>query len=327
MPFMMYLQVAAGLVILLVCGELLVRGSVALAEQLGVSKLVIGFTIIAFGTSAPELVVCIQAALDGAPGIAFGNVIGSNIANILLVIGVPALIYPLVCDTRSALRDCLIMVSGSILFMVLAWNGMIQIWQGALLVAFLAAVVLRSYYRARKEGDEGAEEALEEYEQNMPKNLFVSIFFVLMGLVGLILGAHLLVQGAETIARIAGVSDEIIGLTLVALGTSLPELATSIIAAFRRHGDVAIGNVLGSNLFNITGIIGATAIVEPMQAPLQVLHFDLWIMLFVSLLMIPIFISKRPIGRILGGAFCVAYVAYVTAQFYGMSGVYAAPVH
>ncbi|MCC3306704.1 calcium/sodium antiporter [Sneathiella sp. HT1-7] len=324
---MMYLQVAAGLVILLVCGELLVRGSVALAEQLGVSKLVIGFTIIAFGTSAPELVVCIQAALDGAPGIAFGNVIGSNIANILLVIGVPALIYPLVCDTRSALRDCLIMVSGSILFMVLAWNGTIQIWQGALLVAFLAAVVLRSYYRARKEGDEGAEEALEEYEQNMPKNLFISIFFVLMGLLGLVLGAHLLVQGAETIARIAGVSDEIIGLTLVALGTSLPELATSIIAAFRRHGDVAIGNVLGSNLFNITGIIGATAIVEPMQAPLQVLHFDLWIMLFVSLLMIPIFISKRPIGRILGGAFCVAYVAYVAAQFYGMSGVYAAPVH
>jgi len=324
---MMYLQVAAGLVILLVCGELLVRGSVALAANMGVSKLVIGFTVIAFGTSAPELVVCIQAAIDGAPGIAFGNVIGSNIANVLLVLGVPALIYPLVCDSRSALRDSLIMISASILFMVLAWNGTIQIWQGALLVGFLATVLLRSYIRARKEGDEGAEEALEEYEQNMPKNLFVSILFVLMGLIGLILGSHLLVQGAEMIARIAGVSDEIIGLTLVALGTSLPELATSIIAAFRRHGDVAIGNVLGSNLFNITGIIGVTAIVEPMKAPMQVLHFDLWIMLFVSLLMIPIFISKRPIGRTLGGAFCIAYVAYVAAQFYGMSGVYAAPVH
>lgn len=324
---MMYLQVAAGLVILLVCGELLVRGSVALAEQMGVSKLVIGFTVIAFGTSAPELVVCIQAAIDGVPGIAFGNVIGSNIANILLVIGIPALIYPLVCDTRSALRDSLIMVAASILFMVLAWNGTIKLWQGVLLVAFLAAVVLRSYFRARKEGDESADEALEEYEQNMPKSLWISLIFILMGLIGLVLGSHLLVKGAELIAQVAGVSDEIIGLTLVALGTSLPELATSIIAAFRRHGDVAIGNVLGSNLFNITGIIGATAIVEPMAAPEQILHFDLWIMLFVSLLMIPIFIARKPIGRVLGGAFCIAYVAYVTAQFYGMSGVYAAPIH
>ncbi|MFC4272816.1 calcium/sodium antiporter [Sneathiella chungangensis] len=324
---MMYLQVAAGLVILLVCGELLVRGSVALAEQMGVSKLVIGFTVIAFGTSAPELVVCIQAAIDGVPGIAFGNVIGSNIANILLVIGIPALIYPLVCDTRSALRDSLIMVAASILFMVLAWNGTIELWQGVLLVAFLAAVVLRSYFRARKEGDESADEALEEYEQNMPKSLWISLIFILMGLIGLVLGSHLLVKGAELIAQAAGVSDEIIGLTLVALGTSLPELATSIIAAFRRHGDVAIGNVLGSNLFNITGIIGATAIVEPMAAPEQILHFDLWIMLFVSLLMIPIFIARKPIGRVLGGAFCIAYVAYVTAQFYGMSGVYAAPIH
>ncbi|MEX1034913.1 MAG: calcium/sodium antiporter [Sneathiella sp.] len=324
---MMYLQVAAGLVILLVCGELLVRGSVALAEHMGVSKLVIGFTVIAFGTSAPELVVCIQAALDGVPGIAFGNVIGSNIANILLVIGVPALIYPLVCDTRSALRDSFTMIAATLLFMVLAWNGKIELWHGALLVGFLAAIVIRSYFRARKEGDEGADEALEEYEQNMPKSLFLSLLFVFMGLIGLILGAHLLVQGAEVIARVAGVSDEIIGLTLVALGTSLPELATSIIAAFRRHGDVAIGNVLGSNLFNITGIIGATAIVEPMEVPAQILHFDLWIMLFVSLLMIPIFLAKKPIGRVLGGAFCIAYVAYVTAQFYGMSGVYAAPLN
>ena len=324
---MMYLQVAAGLVILLVCGELLVRGSVALAEQMGVSKLVIGFTVIAFGTSAPELVVCVQAAIDGVPGIAFGNVIGSNIANILLVIGIPALIYPLYCDTKSALRDSLIMVGASILFMVLAWNGTIKFWQGGLLVAVLAIVVLRSYFRARREGDEGAEEALEEYEQNMPKNIWVSILFIGMGLIGLILGSHLLVDGAVVIAKIAGVSDEIIGLTLVALGTSLPELATSIIAAFRRHGDVAIGNVLGSNLFNISGIIGATAMIEPMNAPTQILHFDLWIMLFVSMLMIPIFLAKKPIGRVFGGVFCLAYVAYVTAQFYGMSGVYAAPLH
>ncbi|MEH6526225.1 MAG: calcium/sodium antiporter [Sneathiella sp.] len=321
---MMYFQVAAGLVILLVCGELLVRGSVALAEQMGISKLVIGFTIVAFGTSAPELVVCIQAALDGAPGIAIGNVVGSNIANVLLVLGVPALIYPIVCDNRSALRDSVVMVAGSVLFMVLAWNGMIDLWKGAILLGVLIAVILRSYFRARKEGDEGAEEALEEYEQNMPKSIWISLLFILFGLAGLILGSRLLVDGAVTIATIAGVSDEIIGLTLVALGTSLPELATSIIAAVRRHGDVAIGNVLGSNLFNITGIIGVTAMIEPLSAPTQILHFDLWIMLFVSLLMVPIFLSKKPIGRILGGVFCVAYVAYIATQFYGMSGIYTA---
>lgn len=324
---MMYLQVAAGLVILLVCGELLVRGSVAMAEQIGVSKLVIGFTVIAFGTSAPELVVCIQAAMEGVPGIAFGNVIGSNIANVLLVLGIPALIYPLVCDSRSALRDSLVMVGASILFMVLAWQGVMEIWQGALLLSVLLAVILRSYFRARKEGDEGAEEALEEYEQNMPKNIYVSISFIIMGLIGLIIGSHLLVNGAIIIAKIAGVSDEIIGLTLVALGTSLPELATSIIAAFRHHGDVAIGNVLGSNLFNITGIIGVTAIIEPMEAPAQILHFDLWVMLFVSLLVIPIFIAKKPIGRVMGAVFCLGYVTYIAAQFYGMSGVYTAAVH
>lgn len=295
-----------------------------MAEQIGISKLVIGFTVVAFGTSAPELVVCIEAALEGAPGIAFGNVIGSNIANVLLVLGVPALIYPLVCDTRSALRDSVVMVGGSILFMVMAWQGLLSFWQGAILLGVLIAVIIISYVRARREGDEGAEEALEEYEQNMPKNIWVSILFILGGLIGLVLGSRLLVDGAVSIAIVAGVSDEIIGLTLVALGTSLPELATSIIAAFRRHGDVAIGNVLGSNLFNITGIIGVTAMIEPLSAPLQVLHFDLWIMLFVSLLMIPIFIAKRPIGRVLGGIFCLAYVAYVTAQFYGMSGIYTA---
>ena len=138
---MMYLQVAAGLVILLVCGELLVRGAVALAEQLNISKLIIGFTVVAFGTSAPELVVCIQAALDGASGIAVGNVVGSNIANILLVLGAPALIYPLTCDNQSALRDSFIVIGGTLLFTVLAWTGAIAVWQGALLVVTLAAVI------------------------------------------------------------------------------------------------------------------------------------------------------------------------------------------
>ncbi len=319
---MMYLQVAAGLVILLVCGELLVRGSVALAEQFNVSKLIIGFTIVAFGTSAPELVVCIQAALDGAPGIAFGNVVGSNIANILLVLGAPALIYPLTCDNQSALRDCLIVIGGSLLFTALAWTGQIAFWQGFLLTFTLAAVIYFAYRRAKNGGEAAASEALEEYEENMPKSTWVSLFFIALGLAGLIGGSRLLVLGAVDIATAAGVSEEIIGLTLVALGTSLPELATSIIAALRKHGDVAIGNVLGSNLFNITGIIGVTAMIEPMTAPAQILHFDLFLMLAASAALIFVFFLKKPISRPIGGLLIIAYVAYILAQFYGMSGVY-----
>ncbi len=319
---MMYLQVAAGLVILLICGELLVRGAVAVAELGGVSKLVIGFTIVAFGTSAPELVVCINAALEGSPGIAFGNVVGSNIANILLVLGVPALIYPLTCDNRSALRDSFIMIGGSLLFTLMAWAGFIGFWQGALLVAALALVIYVAYRRAKSGGDDSADDALEEYEENMPKTIWLSLLFILAGLIGLVIGSRLLVDGAVSIAMTAGVSEEIIGLTLVALGTSLPELATSLIAAFRRHGDVAIGNVLGSNLFNITGIIGATALIKPLEAPAQILHFDLIIMLVTSAVLIPIFLMHKPIGRVLGAVFCTAYVSYIFAQFFGMSGVH-----
>ncbi len=319
---MMYFQVAAGLVMLLVCGELLVRGSVALAEQFNISKLIIGFTIVAFGTSAPELVVCVQAALDGAPGIAVGNVVGSNIANILLVLGVPALIYPLTCDNQSALRDCFIMVGGSVLFTLLAWMGVIAFWQGFILTATLGIIIYLAYRRAKKEGDLAADEALEEYEENMPKTLWLSFAFILLGLGGLIVGSRLLVIGAVNIATIAGVSEEIIGLTLVALGTSLPELATSIIAAFRRHGDVAIGNVLGSNLFNITGIIGVTSMISPLEAPAQILHFDLILMLIASFALIGVFYTKKPIGRVLGAALVIIYCGYVLSQFYGMSGIY-----
>ncbi|WP_169570133.1 calcium/sodium antiporter [Sneathiella limimaris] len=319
---MMYLQVAAGLVVLLVCGELLVRGSVALAEQFNISKLIIGFTIVAFGTSAPELVVCVQAALDGASGIAVGNVVGSNIANILLVLGAPAIIYPLTCDNQSAIRDTLIVIGGSLLFTVLAWTGAIAFWQGFILTSVLVAVMYMAYRRAKKEGDLAADEALEEYEENMPKTPWVSFLFILGGLAGLVLGSRLLVLGAVNIATTAGVSEEIIGLTLVALGTSLPELATSLIAAFRRHGDVAIGNVLGSNLFNITGIIGVTAMIKPMTAPQQILSFDLFVMLLASALLIGLFFLKKPIGRIAGIGLLFGYVAYVLSQFYGMSGVY-----
>lgn len=318
---MMYLLVAGGLVILLISGELLVRGAVALAEQLGVSKLVIGFTVVALGTSAPELVVCVQAALDGSPGIAFGNVIGSNIANIFLVLGVPALIFPLICDGPSAKRDAMIMLGGSALFALLSWFGDLSRIDGIILTVLLCAIIWHSYYRARKSGAEIADEALEEYEQHMPHSKFLTYGFVLAGLAGLVIGAHLLIEGAVAIAVVAGVSEEVIGLTLVALGTSLPELTTSVIAAFRRHGDVAIGNVLGSNLFNITGIIGATALIKPLTPADKLLSFDLWIMIAASVLLLGIFLTNRPLGRWIGLVFCLFYVSYIVAQFNGFSGI------
>lgn len=318
---MMYLQIAGGLVILLISGELLVRGAVALAEQLGVSKLVIGFTVVALGTSAPELVVCVQAALDGSSGIAFGNVIGSNIANVFLVLGVPALIFPLICDGPSAKRDGLTMLGGSVLFAVLSWFGELGRVDGLILSILLCAIIWLSYYRARKSGIKIADDALEEYEQHMPHSKMLTYGFVLAGLAGLVIGAHLLIEGAVAIAIVAGVSEEVIGLTLVALGTSLPELTTSVIAAFRRHGDVAIGNVLGSNLFNITGIIGITALIKPLTPADKLLTFDLWIMLAASALLLGIFISKRPLGRWIGFIFCLFYVGYVFAQFDSLSGI------
>jgi cation:H+ antiporter len=318
---MMYLQVAGGLVILLISGELLVRGSVALAEQIGVSKLVIGFTVVALGTSAPELVVCIQAALDGSPGIAFGNVIGSNIANVFLVLGVPALIFPLVSEGPSAIRDCLIMLGGSVAFAAMSWWGHLSRIDGLILVCMLCGIIWFSYYRARSSGLEIADEALEEYEEHMPHSKPLTYGFIIAGLGGLVIGAQLLIDGAVSIAIVAGLSEEVIGLTLVALGTSLPELATSVIAAFRRHGDVAIGNVLGSNLFNITGIIGAATFIKPLEPAYKLLTFDMWVMLAASLILLGIFIIKQPIGRVIGFTFCIFYVAYIFAQFNGFSGL------
>ncbi len=320
---MMYLQVAGGLIVLLIGGEILVRGAVSLAEQLGVTKLVIGLTVVAFGTSLPELVVCVQAALDGHPGIAVGNVVGSNIANILLVLGLPALFFPLFCDSPGARRDGTAMIIATLLFMLLCWFGLISRIQGALLVAMLLGYMYYSYQRAQRCGDELAEAMADEFESTaaIPRSSILSGLFVAVGLVALFFGSNLLIDGAVGIAKAVGLSDVVIGVTLVALGTSLPELAAAIVAALHRHGDVAVGNVVGSNLFNILGITGSTALITDVAVPEQIMRFDIWVMLLAALVVMPFILRHRPIGRFAGLFFVAAYGAYIVAQFNGISSI------
>lgn len=320
---MTYLMVAGGLIFLLAGGDLLVRGAVSLSRCVGVPSLLIGLTVVAFGTSSPELVVCVDAALSGVPELAIGNVVGSNIANVLLVLGLPALIMPIACARGSVWRDTLLMLGVSIAFVLLAWNGTIARWHGVIMVLALFAFLIWCYVTGRRQGQADAEALGLEIEgiAVRPRGGFMAAGFILAGLVGLGIGARLLVDGAVGIAAAAGVSSAVVGLTVVALGTSLPELATSLVAAVRRHGDVAIGNVVGSNLFNVLGIMGVTALVRPVPVPQEFLVFDFWVMLAAAILLLPFAASGRAINRFVGGALAAAYCIYVVALFAGVSGM------
>ncbi len=310
----------AGIVLLPVGSNMLVSGAVALSERLGVSPLLVALTVVAFGTSLPELVVCLQAALGGSPGIAIGNVVGSNIANVLLILGAAAVLKPVTCEPRSFLRDSLIMVAASLLFLWAALSGIIPRWQGIGMLGLLVLFVVYSYWReSRAPAEAGAHLAeVEEYEGLKDRPWVVIIGAIVLGLIGVVAGAHLLVEGAVTIASALGISDEVIGLTVVALGTSLPELAVAVAAAAKGHSDVALGNVVGSNIFNILAILGATALVVPIEVPAQILRFDIWAMLAVSILMIPIFLTGKRMSRVEGGAFLVAYAGYTALQYIGV---------
>ena len=318
---MMYLMVAGGLIILLVGGDVLVRGAVAMAQRLGVTPLLIGLTVVGFGTSAPELVVSLNAALDNAPEIAIGNVVGSNIANILLVLGLPALIFPIACNAGGLRRDNGLMLAISLGFVLLCQWDVITRGAGIGMLALLFAFLIWSYLNAMR-GEGGADAIAEEIADLAGKgrSFAYSAVLVLIGFVGLVIGAKLLVDGAVSIARQAGLSEAVIGLTLVAVGTSLPELATSLVAALRRQGDVAIGNVVGSNLFNILGIMGVTAIVRPVPVSLAFQTFDLWVMLAAALVLLPFIMRRAAIGRVAGVAFLIAYGIYVFALLRGWAG-------
>jgi len=310
---MFWLLAALGLVILLLAGDALVKGAVNLSLRLGVPAMIVSLTIVAFGTSAPELLIAISAVLEDAPGIAIGNVVGSNTANILLVLGVPALLVPLAtsqCETR---KNYLYMIVGSLLFIVVAFFEPITWVSSIFLLGALAFVLLDSARTARKHRKETAgAAAVEELEEADPDMSWPMIgFYIMLGIIGLPLGADLLVDSATEIAHMFNVSDTVIGLTLVAIGTSLPELATTVMATLRRQAEVALGNVIGSNMFNLLAIVGVAALVGPIPVSQSILTFDIWIMLAASLALVPFVYFRLNMGRSVGVLFCVLYAAYM----------------
>lgn len=308
---MAYLEVVAGIVLLVVAGDFLVRGAVSLAHKAGVSALVIGLTIVSIGTSAPELVVGIDAVLEGSPTLALGNIVGSNIANSLLVVGLPAIIAPMVCDAPRLGRNISIMIGATLVFIWFALDGAITFGNGAMLAGLLVIFLFYSGMRAKKCPSEldGIDEITEVAEHPIPYRK--SWAMVIGGLFGLTFGADLLVNGSIELARTYGVSEALIGLTLVALGTSLPELVTAMVAAVRGHCDVAVGNVIGSNLFNILGIMGVSSMVGTIPVPDSFLNVDIWVMLGASLLIIPFTKYRAQLGKLAGFAMVALYVAYM----------------
>ena len=306
--------VVLGLVILLLAGDVLVKGAVNLALRLGIPALIVSLTIVAFGTSAPELLIAISAVDDGAPGLAMGNVVGSNTANILLVLGIPAMLATLDtshCDTR---KSYMYMIAATGLFIALAFTGEFEFWHGCLLLTVLLAILLDQARDARAHrnacsGPASDEEEVEGADPSLP--WWRITLYLMLGIAGLPLGADLLVNGATSIARDFGVSEVAIGLTLVAIGTSLPELATTVVAAFRKQADVALGNVIGSNMFNLLAIIGITALIDEIEVDREFLQMDLWVMLGASLLLAPFVFRRWVITRVWGVALSVLYAIYL----------------
>ena len=325
---MSYLLIAAGLALLLIGGEAVVRGSVALAGRLGVSPLIVGLTIVGFGTSLPELVVSVNAALSGSPGIAVGNVIGSNIANSMLILGVGALILPIAVSPQAVRRDALCMVAATVVFVGLGLTGGLVWWQGALLVCVLCGYILTTVWRDARAQDAAAELHRGEADEPGLAGLHTGLVFAVVaaGIFAVVVGAEWLVDGATAAAREIGVPDEVIGLTLVAVGTSLPELATAVVAACRGHPDVCVGNVLGSNIFNLFGIAGVTALFAPLPFSAQIVGFDLWVMLGAALLLLPFMLTGFRISRVEGAVLAALYGAYVAAVFLGWGSLVAGAV-
>ena len=317
---MPWLLCGLGLVILLLAGDALVRGAVNLSLRLGVPALIVSLTIVAFGTSAPELLIAIKAVADNADGIALGNVVGSNTANILMVLGIPAIIATLHtsgCDSR---KSYVLMLMASVLFIGLAMCGTLTIWSGLVLLTALALFLADAFRDARAHrknccGDQEDEvlDGLEEADPTMP--LWKIGIYLVLGLIGLPLGADLLVDNATIIARMYHVSEPVIGLTLVAIGTSLPELATTVMATLRKQADVALGNVIGSNMFNLLAIIGIATFIGPISVDPEFLRFDLWVMLAASLLIFPFVFLKKDITRPWGFGLAGLYIAYLLVLF------------
>jgi cation:H+ antiporter len=304
-----------GLTVLVIGADVMVRGASRLAVSFGVSPLVVGLTVVAFGTSAPEMAVSVGSALNGTPDLAIGNVVGSNIANILLILGISALITPLLVDEQIIRQEIPIMIGASALLVVMALDGSIGRIEAAALFGLVVAYTVFLIAQSRR----ASKNVQDEFETEIPtsnwdRHWAVQVALIVVGLVMLVQGAGWLVDAAVAFARAFGVSDLVIGLTVVAVGTSMPEIATSIVAAIRGQRDIAVGNVVGSNVFNILAVLGVTGLVSSGGLPVSdaARNFDLWVMLAVAFACLPIMISGREIARWEGGVF-IAYYAIYTA--------------
>jgi cation:H+ antiporter len=320
-----------GLGLLAVGGELLVRGSSGIASALGMSRLVVGLTVVSIATSAPEFAVTMQAVTSGSPGLAVGNVVGSNIANVLLVLGVAAAITPLTVKSRIVKLDVPVMIGLSVLVTIFAINGVIASWQGALLMALLAVYLLRAISLGRRDekaetqallpdwndqtGESGGEQDVEVATASSlgPRMMAADIGLIIVGVTLLVFGAQLLVDGATRIAVSVGLSDVIVGLTVVAIGTSLPELATAVVAVLRGETDLAVGNAIGSSIFNLGAVLGFAALISPggISIPESAAHFDFIVMTAVAVLLLPVVYTGRAIARWEGWLFLGYYAAYL----------------
>lgn len=308
-------KVVVGLVMLLAFADFLVRGSVGLARIAGLSTLVIGLTVVAFGTSAPEFVTSLAASLEGTPAMATGNIVGSNIANILLILGVAAAMRPIACNRQIIGRDGIAVLVSASIFAAIAVMGDFTRLGGVALLGCLVAYIGVTYRFEQAARRSASLHSLEAEEiGGAPERLWVALVMLVAGLAGIVVGAELLVRGAAEIARGLGVSDAVIGLTLVAIGTSLPELATVIMASVRNHGDVALGNVLGSNIFNVLAIAGGVSVIAPIAVPPEIARFDIWVMLGASVLLLVMMFSDRLISRREGALLLALYAGYLGWQ-------------
>lgn len=309
-----WLSIVGGLAILTAGAELLIRGSTELARRFGVSDLLIGLTLVGFGTSMPELVSSVQAAMLGSPGVAVGNVVGSNIINILFILGLSVVIAPFAVDRKSFARDGVVVLLATAAAIGVSMTGEFSRAAGWAFLAAIVGYILFAFMTERRAPDSPKAEAHAEIgaeTKRGPKSPFLDIVFALAGLALLIVGAKFLVTGAINIAGSLGVSETIIGLTVVAVGTSLPELVTSVMAALRGKSALALGNVVGSNIYNIFGILGVTAVIHPVTAPPEIVAFNNWVMLGATLLLILFATTRSRLDRLEGAVMVAAYVAYV----------------
>lgn len=312
---MIYLQLVVGTVLLLAGAEFVLRGAVQLASRLGVSPLVIGLTVVTWCTTMPELVVSLEAAVLGAPGIAIGNIVGSNLCNLLLILGAAACVCPMAVEPRVVRFEGGTVIGVTALFFVLAMFGSLSRFDGVLLLACLVSFTAASYLRARYGGPQDRAE-----EQAPGRRFWIVGGKLAIGLGGVIAGSHLLVEGAIGLARLLGVSEAVIGVTVVAVGTSLPELATAVVSAYRRHPEVAVGNVLGANIVNLLGIGGLVATVHPLDVPAHLRDLALGTMAAVTVVLVSWLMFRGRLGRLTGVLCLTAYALYIYVEYGPLTG-------